>query len=119
MAKFSPDHKAILDVMLLGHPLLRSGKMFGYPAYYAGEKLCICLYEQGVGLKLPETSAVKLLESDSNVIPFQPMGRRKMREWVQINLERSQDYRQYRAVFDESIAYVLAGQELDGGVLKP
>ena len=44
------------------------------------------------------------------MIPFQPMGRRKMREWVQINLERSEDYRQYQSVFDESIAYVLAGQ---------
>ena len=64
----------------------------------------------GVGLKLPEQSAVKLLETDPHVIPFQPMGRRKMREWVQINLERSEDYRQYQSVFDELIAFVLAGQ---------
>jgi hypothetical protein len=110
MANFSPEHKAVLDALLLGDPRLRPGKMFGYPAYYAGEKLCICLYEAGVGLKLPEPSAVKLLETDSNVIPFQPMGRRKMREWVQINLERSEDYRAYQPVFEESIAYVLAGQ---------
>ena len=27
--------------------------MFGFPAYYVGKKLCICLYEQGVGVKLP------------------------------------------------------------------
>jgi hypothetical protein len=110
-ANFNPAHKAVLDDLLLGHPLLRSGKMFGYPAYYAGEKLCICLYEQGVGLKLPEPSVARLLETDGNVIPFQPLGRRKMREWVQINLERSEDYRKYRAVFDESIQFVLAGQQ--------
>jgi hypothetical protein len=117
--KFNPEHKTVLDDLLLGHPLVRSGKMFGYPAYYAGEKLCICLYEQGVGLKLPEQSAVKLLESDSNVIPFQPMGRRKMREWVQINLEHSEDYRQYQSVFDESIDFVLALQEIGSGDVKP
>ena len=110
-AKFNPEHKAVLDDLLLGHPLVRPGKMFGFPAYYAGKKLCICLYEQGVGLKLPEQTAVKLLETDSNIIPFQPMGKSKMREWVQINLERSEDYCQYRSVFDELIQFVLAGQE--------
>ncbi len=75
MANFNPEHKAVLDDLLLGHALVRAGKMFGYPAYFAGEKLCICLYEQGVGVRLPEHYAAKLLHSDSNVIPFQPMGR--------------------------------------------
>jgi hypothetical protein len=111
---FKPEQKVILDDLLLGNPLVRPGKMFGFPAYYAGEKLCICLYEQGVGLKLPEQTAATLLEEDGNVIPFQPMGRRKMREWVQINLDCSEDYRQYRDVFDESIRYVLAGQGISG-----
>lgn len=114
MSNFNPDHKAVLDDLLLGHPGVRPGKMFGMPAYYAGEKLCICLYEQGVGLKLPETSAAKLLEADPNVVPFQPMGRPRMREWVQINLARSEEYQQYLAVFDESIRFVL-GQQAGGG----
>jgi hypothetical protein len=108
---FNPDHKAVLDDLLLGHPLVRPGKMFGFPAYYVGEKLCICLYEQGVGVKLPEQSAARLLETDRNVVPFRPLGRPKMREWIQINLSRSEDYRQYRSVFDESIRYLLAQQE--------
>ncbi len=34
-----------------------------------------------------------------------------MREWIQINLDRSEDYRKYQAVFEESIAHVLAQQE--------
>jgi hypothetical protein len=110
MANYNADHKAVLDGMLLGYPLVRAGKMFGYPAYYAGAKLCICLYEEGVGLKLPERSAAALLASDPNVIPFEPMGRRRMREWVQINAPRSEDYREYRAVFEESIQYLLSQQ---------
>jgi len=57
VAKFSTQHKNVLDDMLLGKPHVRAGKMFGYPAYYAGRKLCICLYEQGVGVKLPAGSA--------------------------------------------------------------
>jgi hypothetical protein len=108
MANFNPEHKAVLDDLILGHPLVRPGKMFGFPAYFAGKKLAICVYEQGVGLKVPEQTVKRLLAEDPNVIPFQPMGKHKMREWVQINLERSEDYRQYREVFDESIAYVVA-----------
>ena len=111
MANYNPNHKLVLDELLLGYPLVRAGKMFGYPAYYASQKLAICLYEEGVGLKLPEQSAAKLLETDPHAIPFQPMGRRRMREWIQINLDRSEDYRQYLPVFEESIRFVLAGQE--------
>jgi hypothetical protein len=111
MADFNAGHKAVLDDLLLGHPHVRSGKMFGFPAYYAGRKLCICLYEQGVGVKLPEPSAARLLAEDPNVAPFQPMAKPKMREWVQIDLTRSEDYRRYEAVFDESVRHVLARQE--------
>jgi len=111
MANFNPKHKVFLDDLLLGKPHVQPGKMFGFPAYYAGKKLCICLYEDGVGLKLPDQSAAKLLASDRNAVPFQPMGRRKMREWVQINLSRSEEYRRYEAVFDESVRHVLVQQE--------
>ena len=109
-AKYNEDHKAVLDDMLLDHPGVHAGKMFGYPAYYAGEKLSICLYEGGVGVKVPEETAKKLLDEDPNVIHFQPMGRRKMREWIQINLEESEDYREYLNVFEESIEFVLSLQ---------
>lgn len=113
MANFNPDHKAVLDDLLLSHELVRAGQMFGYPAYYAGKKMCICLYEDGVGIKLPEASANRLLDQDVHANPFQPLGRRRMREWVQIDLEDSQDYRAYLAVFEESIRYVLSHQGMD------
>lgn len=111
MVIFNSEHKVVLDELLLNQPYVKAGKMFGFPAYYVGKKLCICLYEQGVGVKLPEGSAKKLLAVDQNVVPFQPLGKPKMREWIQINLSRSEDYRQYWPVFEESIRYVLAQQE--------
>jgi hypothetical protein len=114
MDKYNEGHKAVLDDMLLKHPGVRAGHMFGYPAYYAGEKLSICLYENGVGVKVPEATAKQLLESDMNVVPFQPLGRRKMREWIQVNLSNSEDYRGYLALFEESIQYVLRLQGKTG-----
>ena len=113
MANFNPQHKEVLDGLLLGQPNVKAGKMYGFPAYYTGKKLCICLYEEGVGVKLPEASAAKLLAEDRHVIPFQPMGRPKMREWVQINLPRPQDYKAYQSVFEESVRYLLSQQEMD------
>ena len=108
--RFNPEHKVVLDELLLNIPNLRAGKMFGFPAYFVGKKLCICLYEQGVGVKLPEQSVKELLQTDRNVVPFQPMGKPKMREWIQINLNRPEDYREYMPVFAEAIGYVLAQQ---------
>jgi hypothetical protein len=110
MANFNAEHKIVLDNLLLGYPHVRAGKMFGFPAYYVGKKLCICLYEQGVGIKLPEQLVVKLLETDPNTTPFRPLGKPKMREWVQINLNHSEDYRQYKPIFEESIRYLLEQQ---------
>ena len=107
MINYNSEHKVFLDKLLLDYPLVRLGKMFGYPAYYVGKKLAICLFEQGVGVKIPEQSVTKLLETDSNTVPFQPMGKPKMREWVQINLNNSEDYIHYKAVFEESIRYLL------------
>lgn len=111
MANFNPNHKIVLDQLLLPHPLVRAGKMFGFPAYYAGRKLCICLYEEGVGIKLPASTVARLLKSDPNAIPFQPMGKPKMREWVQINLTDSEAYAQYEPVFIESVQFVHAQQQ--------
>jgi hypothetical protein len=110
MSKFNPDHKVFLDEMLLNNPMVRSGHMFGYPAYYVGKKMAICHFENGVGVKLPAEKAQHLLAHDPNVTPFQPLGRPPMREWVQINLTDSDQLLQYQTVFEDSIQYILSIQ---------
>jgi hypothetical protein len=107
MANFNPDIKNVLDKLFLEIPLVRPGKMFGFPAYYVGKKLGICLYEEGVGVKLPAVSVKRLLEADKHVIPFRPYGKVVMREWVQINLDIPMEYEKYLPVFEESIQYLL------------
>jgi len=107
---FNKHHKAVLDDLILKNPHVRSGKMFGYPAYYAGEKLCICLYGTGVGVKVPENIASALLKQDRNIIPFQPLGKSRMREWIQSNLKNSEDYKAYEDTFQQSIKYLLKQQ---------
>ena len=108
LTDYDAEHKSVLDDLFKSFAGVRPGKMFGYPAYYAGDTLCACVYGPGVGVKLPAESAAKLLAEDPTVVPFQPLGKPPMREWVQINLIRSDDYRRYEAVFVESIDYVLS-----------
>ena len=107
------DFKGILDKALLSNPLIREGKMFGYPAYYVGKKLCICLYDQGVGVKIPKETANFLLGSDSKISPFQPMGKPKMKEWIQINVDNAEELLNYQSLYEESIQYIISIQDRD------
>jgi hypothetical protein len=104
-ANFNIDHKRILDSFLLERPGVVSGKMFGYPAYYIKKKLFACVYEDGVGIKIPEKKAIELI-GKKGIIHFQPLGRAKMREWIQINREKSEDYLKDQEIFDISIKFV-------------
>jgi predicted DNA-binding protein (MmcQ/YjbR family) len=102
---FEPRHKAVLDSLLLNHPDVAEGKMFGYPAYYVNRKLFTCVYGEAIGVKVPEELANQLL-SRPHITPFQPMGKPKMREWIQINRKRSSDYEKDMEIFEASINFV-------------
>jgi hypothetical protein len=103
--KANERHKQALDALLLGWPKVTVGKMFGYPAYYVNGKMFACVYGEGVGVKVPEELANALLSND-NIVPFQPMGRPRMGEWVQINRVRSEDYELDMDIFRASAEFV-------------
>ena len=111
-AQFNIKHKEVLDTFLLNIPFVKEGKMYGHPAYYVGGKLFASLYMEGVCVKIPESLVVELLKREE-IVPFQPMGR-KMREWVQINRDKSEDYLKDLDIFEASIEFVasLANIEL-------
>ena len=103
--KSNPAVKAVLDELLLDIPGVKQGKMFGYEAYYVFGKMFACIYGENVGIKVPEEEANRLLE-EPFVIPFQPLGRKRMREWVQINRDKPEAYRQDEASFHTAIEFV-------------
>lgn len=103
--KFNPEHKRVIDTFLLRIPSVVPGKMFGYPAYYINKKLFACIYENGVGLKVPEELANQLVNREG-VTCFRPLGRRKMRRWIYINRERSEDYLKDQFIFESSVRFV-------------
>jgi hypothetical protein len=102
---YNPKHKEVLDSVLLQMPGVVAGTMFGYPAYYINKKLFACLYEEGVGLMVPEKVASSLV-GQKGIIRFQPKARKPMKEWIQINHERSEDYRMDEEILKISVEYV-------------
>jgi hypothetical protein len=105
--KYSADIKNIVDSILLEIPVVTQGKMFGYPAYYVNGKLFACVYEDGIGIKVPENTAVELI-GKPEIGFFQPLGRPKMKEWIQINRENPDDYRKDMEIFNTSIRFVAS-----------
>jgi hypothetical protein len=104
-ANFNPEIKKAVDSILLKNPIVASGKMFGYPAYYINKRLFACIYEDGVGVKVPEGVAEELI-GKKGIAHFQPMGRAKMKEWIQINRETPETYLKDTEIFETSIGFV-------------
>jgi hypothetical protein len=102
---YNPKHKEVLDSVLLKMPGVVAGTMFGYPAYYINKKLFACLYEEGVGIKVPARVADSLV-GQKGVVRFLPKGRKPMKEWIQINHARSEDYRKDEEILKISVEYV-------------
>ena len=78
---YNAGHKPVLDALFAGWPGVTAGKIFGYPAYYVNKKLFACLYGEGIGIKVPSELAEALLR-EKNIVPFQPLGKARMKEWV-------------------------------------
>ena len=104
-ATYDQTYKDTLDSLLLPLPEVTAGKMFGYPAYFTAGRLFACLMDHVIGLKVPADLAVDLLLQPF-ISPFQPFGKAKMKEWIQINRERPEDLESDISVFLASITYV-------------
>lgn len=107
------QREAVLDSLLLKTSGVVAGKMFGHPAYYINRKLFACIYGSGVGIKVPEKLAKQLL-SRQHVAPFQPEGKPKMKEWIQINRPRASDYKKDVGIFRASFDFVKQLYKTDG-----
>jgi len=106
-ANFNPEVKEAVDSILFKNPSVVSGKMFGYPAYYINKKLFACIYDKGVGVKIPAEVANQLI-GNRGIVHFQPLGRPRMKEWVQINRENPEDYLKDEEIFKTSIDFVAS-----------
>lgn len=80
---FNVDVVQALALLLSKHADVVRRTMFGYPAFIANGRMFACVYRDGIGLKVPETRAKQLL-TERGIVPFQPHGKPRMREWIHV-----------------------------------
>lgn len=103
--KYSKENLEAIRAIVQAFPGAREGRMFGYPAFFVGRRMFACVYDVGVGVKLPAEDALSLLKREGN-IPFRPHGKARMREWVQLNRAGPGDYLKETKVFERSVEFV-------------
>jgi hypothetical protein len=81
----------VLGGLLAGRAGIRRGQMFGNPAFFTGGKLFACVYDGGVGLKLPVAMAQGLIGAPG-IAAFEPYGKATMKSWVHICRAAPEDY---------------------------
>ena len=81
-----PETLAVLERLLEGRDGIRRARMFGAPAFFAGERMFACVLGDGVGLKLRE-ARVRSLADRASVGPFVGPRGRTMREWIVLRHE--------------------------------
>jgi hypothetical protein len=110
-ARYKVELKAVLDDLLLALPGVSAGVVFGLPCYKVNTGVFATLYDDGVGIKLPAARVSELLEKPG-FVPFQPSGRNRGKEFVQIHHDDPEDYRPDLALFQESMRYVTGDTKI-------
>jgi len=105
-----PSRKAQIDALLLKLPGVSARKINDLDAYFVSDKMFACISGQGIGLRLPVTTATDLQFSRDNVVPFQPGGVTSTREWIQIDRADAAEYEQDLQLFRDSLEFVKAAR---------
>ena len=101
------EQKVALDRLLLDHPDVSAGVVFGLPCYKVNGVVFATLYGEGVGIKLPEARVRELLEQPG-CAPFRPFGRNRGKQFVQITHENPEDYQHDKLLFEEAMRHACA-----------
>ena len=104
------SRKAQIDALLLKLPGVSARKINDLDAYFVSDKMFACISGDGVGLRLPVTTATELQFSRDNVVPFRPGGMASSREWIQIERADATEYEKDLELFRASLAFVKAAR---------
>ena len=104
------SRKAQIDALLLSLPGASAREINGLDAYFVSDKMFACIHGDGIGLRLPSSTATELQFSRDNVVPFQPKGMASSREWIQINRAQAADYQADLELFRASLEFVKAAR---------
>ena len=98
---YREELRTVLAEMLGGRPDTRPGLMFGFPAFYAGDKLAACVYGTGIGLRVSPEEAARVRGEPTPA--FEPYGK-AMRTWSFLEPAVADDLRAEGPVLEAAVA---------------
>ncbi|HEX9395588.1 MAG TPA: hypothetical protein VF943_02500 [Burkholderiales bacterium] len=102
--------KSQIDAVLLKLPGVVAKKINNLDAYFVSDRMFACISGNGVGLRLPASTATELQFSRDNVVPFQPGGMGTSKEWIQIDRPDASDYAKDLELFRAALEFVKGGR---------
>lgn len=106
MERYRPEHKDMIDSILLQMPGAKGGKAFGYPAYKVNGKVFAFVGGAGMAIKLPEARVNELLGTRPELSPFEVADGVIWKSWLSIEVEKPEDYAEFEPLFLESHQFV-------------
>ena len=83
-------------------------KMFGYPAYFINGNMFVALHQESLILRLSGEERQRLMSQHPDVVPFEPMPGRTMKEYVVIPEALFRDDDRFSELLSMSMSYVAS-----------
>jgi len=98
LSQFLDERMASFDV--------KKKKMFGCPVYFANDNMISGLFENDIFIRLSEQDRKKIISESDEVMPFEPVNGRIMKEYVVLPDSLYNDPRKFQELLRSSYEYV-------------
>jgi len=98
LSKFLDERISTFDV--------KKKKMFGCPVYFANDNMLAGVFENDIFIRLPEQDRQKIISENDEVMPFEPMKGRVMKEYLVLPDSLYNDPEKFHELLRSSYNYV-------------
>ena len=103
--KPSEELSKFLDERISGFDIQKK-KMFGCPVYFANDNMLTGVFENDFFIRLSEQDRKKIISENDEVMPFEPVKGRVMKEYVVLPDSLYNDPEKFQELLSSSYEYV-------------
>jgi TfoX/Sxy family transcriptional regulator of competence genes len=102
--KVSPEMCDLLEEALTGYAVEKR-RMFGTPAYFVNNNMFAGVWQDVIILRLSASDKEEIQKASDEIVPFEPMEGRPMREYVAVPEPFAADSREFAAWLSRSYEF--------------
>ena len=85
---------------------VKKKRMFGCPAYFANDNMISVVFENDIFIRLSDQDRKKIISESDEVMPFEPVKGRVMKEYVVLPDSLYNDHEKFHELLRSSYEYV-------------